>query len=188
MLRHDNASKNTQIVAQIGKYLFQRAHGAIIHVGVEVANVKQRVAIKRGRQLLEADIVVPNLHARGVGPSTPIQSRQLEEGADDGMNRIPVLDVEESESLAENLSFVIRLIPRRCLAYRRPPRRWIVSIIVYRGIAVRVFHTREAELTPERQRCSSKLLVRLGVWRDKAALFSGCKSHPANAPIGLTWR
>ena len=50
---------------------------------MEVAHVKQREAVKRGRQLLEADIVEPNLHARGVGPSTPIQSRQLEEGPDD---------------------------------------------------------------------------------------------------------
>ena len=71
--------------------------------------MKQREAVKCGRQLLEVDIVVSDLHARSVGPPAPIQPRQLEEGADDRMNRIPVLDVEESESLAKNLSLVICL-------------------------------------------------------------------------------
>src|SRR5947208_1233971 len=40
------AKQNTQIIAQGGKYLFQPAHRAIIHVGVEVTHMKQSEAIK----------------------------------------------------------------------------------------------------------------------------------------------
>ena len=52
---------------------------------------------------------MPDLHARGIGPAPPIQSGQLEKGTDDGVNRIPVLDVKKSESLAKNLSLVVAL-------------------------------------------------------------------------------
>jgi hypothetical protein len=72
-----------EIVTHVGKYLFQPAHRAIIHVGVEVADVKKREAIKRRRQLLGTDIVVPDLHARGIGSSAPIQTRELECRSDD---------------------------------------------------------------------------------------------------------
>ena len=45
---------------------------------MEVAHVQQREAIKRWRQLPEADVVVPDLDARGICLSAPIQSSQLE--------------------------------------------------------------------------------------------------------------
>jgi hypothetical protein len=76
---------------------------------MEVAHMQEREAMKRWRQLFKAEIVVPDLHARGIGPSTPIQAGQLEERADDRMNRIPVLDVKESESLTKDLGLMVGL-------------------------------------------------------------------------------
>ena len=71
-------SQNAQIIFQSYKYLFKPAHRAIIHVRMEIAHVQQREAIKRWRQLPEADVVVPDLDARGICLSAPIQSSQLE--------------------------------------------------------------------------------------------------------------
>src|SRR3974390_2764200 len=42
----------------------------------------------------------------------------------------------------------------------------------------------ELPLGPGRRSGRSLFLSALGVRRDKAALSSGCKSHPANAPAG----
>ena len=56
-------SQNAQIIFQPDKYPFKPAHRAIIHVRMEVAHVQQE-AIKRWRQLPEADVVVPDLDAQ----------------------------------------------------------------------------------------------------------------------------
>jgi hypothetical protein len=43
--------------------------------------------------------------------ATPVQSHQFERRPNDGMDRIPVLNMKEVDPLTENLSFVIRLDP-----------------------------------------------------------------------------
>jgi hypothetical protein len=46
-----------------------------------------------------------------VPAATPIQSHQFERHPNDGMDRIPVLNMKEVDALTKNLSFVIRLDP-----------------------------------------------------------------------------
>ena len=41
--------------------------------------------------------------------ATPVQSHQFERGPNDGMDRIPVLNMKEVDSLAKNLGLVIHL-------------------------------------------------------------------------------
>jgi hypothetical protein len=64
---------------------------------MKIADVKQRKTVELGRQRPEVDIVVSDLHARSIAPPAPIHSGQLEQYANDGMNWIPVPDMEEIE-------------------------------------------------------------------------------------------
>src|SRR5271157_5217510 len=76
---------------------------------MHVADVKDGEAIKRWRQPLEPDIVMPDDNALRVPPSAPIESGQLQRVANERMDRIPVLDVKEVDALAEDLRLVVRL-------------------------------------------------------------------------------
>jgi hypothetical protein len=52
---------------------------------------------------------VPDLDLLGVLEAALVQSEQLERRSNDGVDRVPVLNVKEVDPLAKNLGFVIRL-------------------------------------------------------------------------------
>ena len=56
-------------------------------------------------------MVVPNLNVSGVPASTPIESCQLERGLNQGMERIPILDMKKVDTVAENMCLKISLDP-----------------------------------------------------------------------------
>ena len=56
-------------------------------------------------------MIVSDLDLLRVLAATPIQSHQFERRANDGMDRLPVLNMKEVDPLTEDLSFVIRLDP-----------------------------------------------------------------------------
>jgi hypothetical protein len=54
-------------------------------------------------------MIVSDLDPLRILTPAPVQSHQLEAGPNDGMNRIPVLNMKEVDSLTKNLGFVIQL-------------------------------------------------------------------------------
>src|SRR5487761_2189749 len=76
---------------------------------VNVGDVEDREAVETRRQILERDRVVLYFDARGIAAAAPIQPEDLQHPLDQGMALAPVLGVEEDQSLAEDLRFVITL-------------------------------------------------------------------------------
>jgi hypothetical protein len=82
---------------------------------VQIADLQQREPVEGGRQRRKADGVVLDLDLRRIAPAAPVKARQHEGYANHRMNRIPVLDVEKIEALAEDLRFVVSLDPESLL-------------------------------------------------------------------------
>jgi len=74
---------------------------------VEITYVEQSEPIEGTWQRCETDMIVPDLDTFGVPLAPPVQSAQFERGSNKRMNRVPVLNVEEIDTLAENVCFVI---------------------------------------------------------------------------------
>src|SRR5271169_2816807 len=66
------------------------------------------------------NIIVPDLDTFGVPLAPPVQSAQLERGSNKRMNRVPVLNVEEIDTLAEYVYFVICLDPQALPCVQAP--------------------------------------------------------------------
>jgi hypothetical protein len=75
----------------------------------------------RGGRRAEGDGVVTDLDAIRVPPAAPVQPRQLQRVANDGMDRIPVLDMKEVDALAENARLMVGL-DSQPLARMQPPQ------------------------------------------------------------------
>src|SRR5437660_12703436 len=86
---------------------------------MQVADVKYGEAIEQRRQFLEPDVIVPEHHAFGIPFAPPVETDEHQRDADQGMDRIPILDVKESQALAEGLRFVIGLDPQPLLRMHR---------------------------------------------------------------------
>jgi hypothetical protein len=74
---------------------------------MHVADMEDSKSIEPGGKLLERNIIVPNRHPFGIILAAPIQARQLQGASDDGVNRIPILDMKEVEALTEHLGLVV---------------------------------------------------------------------------------
>ncbi len=106
------AGQHAEIVTHVADQLAEPPHRDLVHVGVQIAEVQDGVAIETRRQLPDADVVVPDGDAFGVAQRAPVKSGQLQDGSNDRLRRIPVFQVEEGEALAELLGFVIPLNPQ----------------------------------------------------------------------------
>ena len=82
-------------------------------------------------------MVVPDLNALVIAHAPPIQAGQLEREADQRVDRVPVLDVKEIETLPEDLSLVIALdtqpLPR--VKTSEPLLQLVQDIIVHQVTA-----------------------------------------------------
>jgi hypothetical protein len=65
--------------------------------------------VERSGQCRESQVVAANLHARGIPAPATVKPSHFENGANDRWCCIPVLGVEEIQSLPEYLGFVISL-------------------------------------------------------------------------------
>jgi hypothetical protein len=69
-------------------------------------------AITERKSATDADMIVPYPDLLCVLAATPVQSHQFERRPNDGMDRIPVLNMKEVDPLTEDLRFVIGLDPK----------------------------------------------------------------------------
>jgi hypothetical protein len=53
--------------------------------------------------------MVSDLYFRGIPNAAPKKARGLEHNLDQGVNRVPVLDVEKVDASTENLTFMVSL-------------------------------------------------------------------------------
>jgi hypothetical protein len=84
-------------------------HRAFIHFDMHVTDVQYGEAVERSRQLSEADLVVPDENTFSVPTPAPVETGQFQGSSNDRMDRIPVLNVKEVETLAKDLRFMVRL-------------------------------------------------------------------------------
>src|SRR6516164_488687 len=73
---------------------------------MQVADMEHCEAVEPAWQCLECKIVMVDPDALRVSYATPIQAGQLQRCSNDGMDRVPVLDVEKIDALAKNLSAI----------------------------------------------------------------------------------
>src|SRR5581483_8557627 len=97
------------VVLQSFNKLSEPQHAPLVHVDVGIADVKDGESIKQRWQSGTSDVVGPQHDVLGIPATTPVQTAELQRGPDDGVNRVPVLDMKEIEALAENLRFVVGL-------------------------------------------------------------------------------
>src|SRR5947209_6041095 len=76
---------------------------------MQIGEMQHREAVEDGRQALEADDVLDQPRSRRILLAAPIEAGQLQAGSDQRPHRIPVIDVEEIESAAENACFLVTL-------------------------------------------------------------------------------
>jgi len=55
------------------------------------------------------DLVYPKLDARGIATSAAVEARQPQHVPDHGMDRVPILQMEEVQALAKDLGFMVLL-------------------------------------------------------------------------------
>jgi hypothetical protein len=79
---------------------------------VEITYVQQSKPVESTWQPWGTNMIVPDLDTFGVPLAPPIQSAQFERGSNKRMNRVPVLNVEEIDTLAEYVCFVVCLDPQ----------------------------------------------------------------------------
>src|ERR1035437_5123406 len=83
-------------------------HRALIHVHMQVTDVKYSKAIEQWRQLFEPDLIARDENAFRIAAPAPVKAGQLQHGPNDRMDRIPVFYVKEIDALTENLRFMVR--------------------------------------------------------------------------------
>src|SRR5450756_653474 len=76
---------------------------------MHVAKVEYCEAVKKGRQLLEHNVIALDENASCISSSAPVEAGQLQCVSNDRMNRIPVLYVKGEQAFAEDLRLVVRL-------------------------------------------------------------------------------
>ena len=94
-------------IVQTRKQLRQTMHGTFVDVDMQVADMKHCEAVEPAWQCLECKIAMVDPDPLRVSYATPIQAGQLQRCSNDGMDRVPVLDVEKIDALAKNLSLMI---------------------------------------------------------------------------------
>ena len=67
------AGQDADIVAHVGKKLGKAFHGALVHVDMHVADVKNCEAVEFGGKPLRRNIIVPDRHTFGITLAAPIQ-------------------------------------------------------------------------------------------------------------------
>src|SRR5262249_37190836 len=101
--------QHAYIVVQARQQLGEPPHGACAAVDVEVAELQQCESVEAARQLRRRNAIVPDLDVLGIAHAPPMEAGQFEREPDQGMDRVPVLDVKEVEPLPEDLGLVIPL-------------------------------------------------------------------------------
>ena len=71
--------------------------------------MQDRVALERRWQISDPEFVFADTDIQGITPPTPVQKKQAQDTAHQGMNGVPVLDVEKITALTKDPLFVIRL-------------------------------------------------------------------------------
>jgi hypothetical protein len=84
-------------------------HRALAYVDMSVADMQDREAVEARGQPRAADLVGVEDYPLGISAPAPVKAGQLQDGPDDGMDRIPVFDVKEIEALSEDPGFVVGL-------------------------------------------------------------------------------
>ncbi len=97
------------IVFQPRHRLCHLLHGGRIEIGVEVGEMEQGVTLELGWQSRQLHPVVAHLDVESVAPATTVEAGDLQRIAHHGVERVPVLRVEEVEAAAEHLRIPFRL-------------------------------------------------------------------------------
>ena len=67
------AGQNADIVGDFRQQLQQAAHRPVVHVGMQIAEMKDRKTVERGWHLGRADVMAPNSNVFGVFAGAPIK-------------------------------------------------------------------------------------------------------------------
>ncbi len=98
---------------------------------MRVAHLQDAVAVEGARQALDRHLVVPQPHAAGVAPGAGMQAGQAQRDADQRMDRVAVLEMEEMRAEAADALLVFGLqtqaaaqmdAPDPCLERGQPER------------------------------------------------------------------
>jgi hypothetical protein len=105
------ARQNAYIVLQLFDQFTNPQHGTLVHVHVRVADVEDRKAFEERWQATASDVVRVQDDALGIPATAPVKAARLQDGSDNTVNRVPVLDVKEVETLSENPGLMIGFDP-----------------------------------------------------------------------------
>src|SRR5258708_4161903 len=94
-------SQDTDVVRYYIKKLYQAAHRTLTYVRVHVADVEDGEPIKKGRDVRPLDEVVAYLYTLCIPAAAPIHPCQLQRVANNGVDRIPVLNMKEVDATAK---------------------------------------------------------------------------------------
>jgi hypothetical protein len=103
------AGQHADVIAHVGNEHGQALHRAGIHVDMHVADVEHSEAVEGSGQPSARNGIVADHRVLGVSPSPPIEARHPQGIPNDGVDGVPILDVEEVEAVTERLRFVVGL-------------------------------------------------------------------------------
>src|SRR6266436_1962666 len=104
--------QDTEVVRNAIQKLDQAAHRTLTYVRMHVADVEDGEFIKRDREARPQDEVVADLYTLCILATAPIQPCQLQRVANNGVDRIPVLDVKKVDAMTKYALLIILLDPQ----------------------------------------------------------------------------
>ncbi len=100
---------DTQVVLRLPHALGQGVADLLLHVQVDVAELQYSEAVEGLGQTGDDYLVASDADGGRVSLAAAIQPNYLQRQAHQGVHRVPVLDVEEVTSPAEDLGYVLAL-------------------------------------------------------------------------------
>lgn len=87
-------------------------HGTVIDINMHIADMQDGVTVEGRRQSGQFNIIMLDFYPHSVLTAAPVKPRQSQAVANNGMDRVPVLDMKKIQSTAENASFVVIFNPQ----------------------------------------------------------------------------
>src|SRR6516162_1375856 len=111
--------ERANIIAQAVNELDHPLHGDVAHVHMHIADMQNGEPLKGRLQPRELDMVMPHLDALRIAKAAAIQTCQSQRVADNGVNRIPILNMKEIEPKAKRLRLMFALDLQPLLSMKR---------------------------------------------------------------------
>jgi hypothetical protein len=116
------------------------AHGGLAHLYMDIADMEDGEAVEARGQTGRDDAIVIELDLRRIVQAPPIKSGEHQDDPDERMRASRILEVEEVESLAEDLRLVI-LLDAEALACMEASERLVersqhVVVVCSHGVQV----------------------------------------------------